>query len=42
MDAGASPAEATEGAWKLVYGRDVAADFLKFWKERRRAAVNLR
>ena len=33
---------ATEQAWSAVEGRDVAADFLKFWKEKRKAAVNAR
>ena len=42
MESGASAEEATEGAWKLVEGRDVAQDFMKFWREKRRAAVNLR
>ena len=34
--------EATAEAWKLVEGRDVEADFLKFWKEKRKAALNAR
>ena len=33
---------ATAQAWAAVEGRDVAADFLKFWKEKRKAAVNAR
>lgn len=34
--------EATAQAWEAVEGRDVAADFLKFWKEKRKAALNAR
>ncbi|MGN0855665.1 MAG: DUF1570 domain-containing protein [Kiritimatiellia bacterium] len=33
---------ATAQAWAAVATRDVAADFLKFWKEKRKAAVNAR
>ncbi len=33
---------ATAQAWTAVEGRDVAADFLKFWNEKRKAAVNAR
>lgn len=39
---GTDPAAATVQAWKAVEGRDVAADFLKFWKEKRKASVNAR
>ena len=42
MEAGASAEEATAEAWRLVSGRDVAADFLKFWKEKRKAALTAR
>ena len=38
VDAQAASAQ----AWAAVEGRDVAADFLKFWKEKRKAAVNAR
>ena len=34
--------EATAQAWQAVADRDVAADFLKFWKEKRKAAINAR
>lgn len=33
---------ATAQAWQLVADRDVEADFLKFWKEKRKAALNAR
>lgn len=33
---------ATTQAWAAVAKRDVAADFLKFWKEKRKAAINAR
>lgn len=33
---GMSPREATEQAWSVVAERDVAADFLKFWKGKKR------
>ena len=39
---GMDPDAATVQAWKSVEGRDVAADFLKFWKEKRKASVNAR
>jgi len=39
---GTDPGDATVQAWKAVEGRDVAADFLKFWKGKRKAAVNAR
>ncbi len=42
MANGASAADATERAWALVKDRDVASDFLKFWKEKRKAAINAR
>ena len=42
MAGGASAADATKQAWALVAGRDVAADFLKFWKDRRKAALTAR
>jgi len=42
MDAGASAPDATAQAWQLVSGRDVAEDFLKFWKEKRKAALAAR
>lgn len=42
MTAGASADEATAKAWALVEGRDVAADFLKFWTKYRNAAKNAR
>ena len=34
--------EATKVAWQAVQDRDVEADFLKFWKEKRKAALNAR
>ena len=39
---GMDPAAASAKAWEAVEGRDVAADFLKFWKEKRKASVNAR
>ncbi len=42
MASGASPEDATEGAWHEVADRDVAKDFLKFWKEDRKKALNAR
>lgn len=39
---GMDSAAATEQAWSAVAHRNVAADFLKFWKEKRKAAVNAR
>ena len=33
---------ATERAWASVADRDVAADFLKFWREKRKLAANVR
>ena len=39
---GSDAQTATAEAWKAVEGRDVAADFLKFWKEKRKAALNAR
>ena len=42
MKGGADAAEATREAWASVAGRDVAADFLKFWRERRKRALNAR
>lgn len=33
---------ATERAWASVADRDVAADFLKFWREKRKLAANAR
>jgi len=42
MDGGASAADATTQAWALVSGRDVSADFLKFWKEKRKVALTAR
>ena len=34
--------EASRSAWKLVEGRDVAADFLKFWTKMRKRALTAR
>ena len=43
LTAGGMDAQAaTDAAWKAVEGRDVAADFLRFWKEKRKAALNAR
>ncbi len=42
MASGASAEEATQRAWALVKDRDVAADFLRFWKEKRKQAINVR
>lgn len=42
MSQGASSFDATVQAWALVTGRDVPADFLKFWREKRKAAVGKR
>lgn len=42
MKSGASPEKATVVAWAQVADRNVATDFLKFWKEKRKAAVNAR
>ena len=39
---GMDSAEATKRAWALVEGRDVSADFLKFWTKMRKRAVNAR
>ena len=39
---GVNASEATKRAWEAVSGRDVAADFLKFWKEKRKQALNAR
>ena len=39
---GVDAASATEQAWSVVADRDVAADFIRFWKEKRKAAVNAR
>ena len=40
--AGMDSAAATREAWKLAEGRDVAADFLKFWTKMRKRAVTAR
>lgn len=40
--AGMDAAEATDKAWSLVDGRDVAADFLKFWSKYRKQAAKAR
>ena len=40
--AGDSAAEATAKAWAPVADRNLAADFLKFWNEKRKAAQNAR
>ena len=40
--AGVPAAQATEQAWSVVSGRDLAADFLMFWREKRKAALNVR
>lgn len=42
MSQGASAEDATKEAWKAVADRDVAADFMKFWKEKRGAADKAR
>ena len=42
MEGGASPFDATVQAWSLVKGRDVPADFLKFWRAKRKAALGKR
>ncbi len=42
MAQGASASDATNQAWALVKDRNVAADFLKFWKEKRKQALNAR
>lgn len=39
---GVGSAEATVKAWSVAAERDVAADFLKFWREKRKAAINAR
>ena len=39
MDKGESAEDATKHAWELAAGRDVSADFLKFWKKKRKAAL---
>ncbi len=40
--AGTDAATATERAWAAVADRDLAEDFLEFWKDKRKAAVNAR
>lgn len=42
MKGGASPEDATRQAWEAATGRDLAADFLKFWKGMRKQALNAR
>ena len=42
MARGESAEDATTKAWALVSGRDIGADFLKFWKEKRKAALTAR
>ena len=39
---GVDSAEATKRAWELVEGRDVSADFMKFWTKFRKRAVTAR
>lgn len=39
---GVAPSEATKRAWAGVSGRDVSADFLKFWTKLRKRAANAR
>lgn len=39
---GVDPMIATLQAWSVVTDREVEADFLKFWREKRKAAVNVR
>ena len=42
MARGASAEDATAQAWALVKDRDVAADFMKFWKSKRGQALTAR
>lgn len=42
MKSGASPAEATAAAFALVANRNLAADFVKFWRHDRKAALKAR
>lgn len=42
MKGGADALEASRQAWAPVAGRDLAADFLKFWREKRKQAQNAR
>lgn len=42
MDEGLSADEATDRAWAAVESRDVAADFLKFWGDKRKASLYAR
>ena len=42
MGQGASAEEATRGAWALAEGRNLAEDFLKFWRTKRKAALTAR
>ena len=39
---GVDPGEATKRAWELVKGRNVAADFVKFWTKWRKRASKVR